>query len=49
MNYKEKVEAIKEFLRGINVELVPVETSGGAYIVVCDKETSQEFAYRELK
>lgn len=49
MTYEEKVEAIKEFLRSISVELIPVETSGGAYIEVRDKDTSQEYGFKELK
>jgi len=49
MSYEEKVEAIKQFLRSINVELIPVETSGGAYIEVRDKDSSQEYGYKDLK
>jgi len=48
MNYEEKVEAIREFLRSIDVELIPVETSGGALIVVKDIETKDEIGYRNL-
>ena len=49
MNYSEKVDAIRAFLKSIKVELEGVDTSGGGLIVVKNLETSEEYVFRELK